>query len=96
MERKVYLLVYTNSVGTRDDIKAWANSCGLVKAWRYDMPNSMYLASEAAAQELSDSLREALPQGRFLITELSRNRQGWLSSETWHLIRTGQLLPATK
>lgn len=96
MERMVYLLVYSNSVGTRDDIKAWVNGCGLVKAWRYDMPNSMYLASEASAQKLSDSLREALPQGRFLITELSENRQGWLTSETWHLFRTGQLPPAKK
>lgn len=52
------------------------------------MPHSFYLISEAGAVDLAKSLGEHLhKKGRFLIVEASENRQGWLPSETWYLLR---------
>ncbi len=86
--RRAYILVYSESTGGHETIRAWANKESKVLHWRYDMPNSLYLISETGANELARSLRAFTgDRGRFLIMEASDNRQGWLPSETWHLLR---------
>jgi hypothetical protein len=92
--RKVYLLIYNDSVGPRELVKLWADSSPLVKTWRYDLPHCFYLVSEASAEELSANLRATLGTGgRFLITEISENRQGWLPADTWYLLRNKTIKP---
>lgn len=87
--RKAYLLVFSDSTGGRPVIRAWAS--GEKKAvlhWRYDMPHSMYLISEKSAADLAASLTRRLGRkGRFLITEITDNRQGLLPKDTWNLLR---------
>lgn len=86
--RKAYILLYSNATGGREAIRAWANSEPMLLHWRYDMPHSMYLISENSASELAKSLGASLKsKGRFLIAEISDNRQGWLPRETWDLLR---------
>ena len=86
--RKSYLLVYSDGTGGRTHIRAWCNAEPTVLHWRYDMPHSFYLVSEASAADLAASLtKHVRKRGRFLITEVSENRQGWLPKETWHLLR---------
>ena len=85
--RKVYLLVYSPSLGNRDQIKACLNSLEEVMTWRYDMPNSFYLITEYEAQDISDAVRKYFNKGRFLVSEISDNRQGWLSKDTWQFIK---------
>ena len=85
--KKAYLLVYSDSLGSRSKVKECLNSIEIIATWRYDMPNCFYLISEFSASELSKSIRKELGRGRFLITEISDNRQGWLPSKTWHLIK---------
>jgi hypothetical protein len=92
--RRAYLLVYSDSTGTRDSIKAWANSDPLVLTWRYDLPHAFYLISESTAQELSSSLRSHTgSQGRFLISEIGDNRNGWLPPDTWYLLKNKKNKP---
>jgi hypothetical protein len=91
MERKAYLLIYSGASITREQVKNWANSETAVITWRYDLPNSFYLISEKSAQELSNSLMNRIGKARFLITEVSANRQGYLPKDTWYLFRNKKL-----
>lgn len=86
--RKAYILLYSEATGGRDTIREWCNREPKILHWRYDMPYSFYLISEADAADLAESLGNHLQKkGRFLIVEASENRQGWLPSETWYLLR---------
>ncbi|MCA0153762.1 hypothetical protein [Winogradskyella vincentii] len=84
--RKAYLLVYSNSLGTREKVKNCLDKSNLVIHWRYDLPNAFYIISEDSANELSDMIRGKLGNGRFIVTEISSNKQGWLPRQTWDLI----------
>jgi len=91
--RKTYLLIYSDAAGTREQVKAWANSTPLVLIWRYDLPNCFYLVSERSARELATSFRENISgTQRFLIAEVTDDREGWLPKETWHLLRNKTLM----
>jgi len=92
--RKAYLLVYSDATGGRDAIKAWMAREPRVLHWRYDMPHSFYLISEAEAADLSASLiQHTQRKGRFLIMEASPNRQGLLPKESWYLLRNKAQMP---
>ena len=82
----VYLLVYSNAFGERQKVKDFFSSSPFVNSWRYDLPNSIYLASEAPASTLGDHIREKFPNARFILTEISGNREGWLPQDTWAFI----------
>lgn len=84
---KVYLLVYSESAGPRETMRAAIVGTGMVKGWRYDMPNSFYLFSAYSAEEIARKLREARPIGRFIITELHPNRFGWLPPDSWKFFK---------
>ncbi len=90
---RVYLLIYNNLLES-SLIKEWANRSELVTTWRTDLPNCFYLVSEASARALSNELRARTgKQGRYLISEVSENRQGFLPPETWYLFKNKQLKP---
>lgn len=92
--RKAYILVYSDATGGRDAIKGWVNGEPRVLHWRYDMPHSFYLISEAEATDLSASLSQFIGRkGRFLIMEASANRQGLLPKESWYLLRNKAQMP---
>ncbi len=86
-EYKAYLLVYTDAL-ERTEVRKIIKSMNTVSKWRYDLPNSFYLISYSSAQEISDEFRDAFggKNYRFLVTEIGKNKQGWLPKETWHLI----------
>jgi hypothetical protein len=92
--RKAYLFLYSDSVGSRDAVKAWANKTTAVLHWRHDLPHSFYIISEESAQDLAKSFQEFNGRkGRFLIVEASDNRQGLLPPETWYLLRRKERKP---
>ena len=84
--RKAYLFVYSNDLGTREIVKNAVDSIESIILWRYDLPNSFYLISTSSAIELSKTIRMKLGDKRFIITEISSNKQGWLPQKSWHLI----------
>ncbi len=84
--KKAYILVHTTEFGTRDQVKALLDIPEITH-WRYDLPNCFYLVSEESAEFLVNALLERNDKkGRFIITELSDNHQGWLPPATWHLL----------
>ena len=64
--RKAYLLVYSNSLGTREKVKNVLDKSSKVIHWRYDLPNSFYIISENTATQISDTLREKLVKENIL------------------------------
>ena len=86
---RAYLLIYSPSVGTRDEVKEFIDACPEVVHWRYDLPNAFYLISEASADELYTAIQRFNgKRGRFLICEAGANKQGWLPEKTWRLLNT--------
>lgn len=86
---KTYLLVYSDSIGDREVVKRILGAMPEVKHWRYDMPHSFYLWSEASAQELVTSFVSHINQAtskRFIISEITSNKQGYLPRDTWKFI----------
>ena len=92
--RKLFLLLYGDVAGTREQVKEAVNSCPYVITWRYDLPHSFYLVSEASAKEIATSLHEKLPKGRFVVVEATEDFWGWGSQDTWYFFRNKKVKPA--
>lgn len=91
---KAYLFVYSDVVGTREEVQAALESMSTVATWRYDMPNSFYIVSSSSSQELSDEFERKLPnKGRYIFAEYNGNAQGRLTEESWYLLNNKTLKP---
>lgn len=85
--RKAYLLVYSNSLGDRDEVRECVDELPEIINWRHDMPNSFYLISEHDADDIAEAIREYFGTGgRFIVSEVTDNKQGWLPSKSWYLL----------
>lgn len=86
--KKLYIFNYTETAGTREQIKAWLDQEERIINWRYDMPGCFYLVSDATSRELSESfIKFNGKEGRHLIAEINDNRQGLLPKQTWEFMR---------
>ena len=85
---KVYLFVYGNSLGNRDEVRKIIDSIPQITNWRYDIPNCFYIHSSSSAVELVDLIKAKLNEEKvsFFITEITGNYEGYLSKETWDFI----------
>ena len=86
---KTYLLVYANSLGDREYVKQVLGAIPIIRNWRYDMPNSFYLWSDTTAQDIVTSIAEKVGDAtskRFLVVEITSNKQGYLTKDTWAFI----------
>ncbi len=93
-KRKAYLLAYSNTLGTREEVKKCVDSIREIIDWRYDLPHTFYLISEASASTLSDLITNRMgKKGIFIIVELESNYSGWLPKESWHLLQKKVRLP---
>lgn len=87
MKQRAYLLIYSDSMGEREEVKGFLDKQAEISHWRFDMPNTFYLVSDRSAQELYEVVqRFNEKRGRFLISEIGSNKQGWLPAKTWHLL----------
>lgn len=91
--RKAYILVYSNNLGTRDQVKECLDNISQVITWRYDMPNSFYIISEDSADEIARAIHDYTGKTKFIVSEITSNKQGWLSKETWYLINNKKHKP---
>ena len=86
---KTYLLVYANSLGDREFVKQVLDSIPSIKNWRCDMPNSFYIWSNSIAPDIVTSIAEKVGNAtskRFLVVEITSNKQGYLPKDTWSFI----------
>lgn len=80
------MLIYSDSLGTREEVKECLNDIPEVWTWRYDMPNSFYVISNYESDQIANAIHKKMGKGRFLVTEITSNKSGWLPPESWHLI----------
>ena len=95
---KLYMLVYSDAAGSREEIKSWADKSPLIRTWRYDLPHCIYLVSDVeTAAELNEDFKGKVgTKGRHLFVEVNDNRQGWLTSDTWYFMRHKTPKPKAK
>lgn len=90
--KKTYILVYSNPVGDRKGVKTIVDNMRTIVTWRYDLPNCFYLVSDSTAEEIAEEFRsKSDEQGRFIVSEIPSNSQGWLPDESWYLIQHHEL-----
>jgi hypothetical protein len=92
---KAFLLAFSDSLGTQEQVKNWLNSIPEVSTWRFDMPHSFYIVSGADAKTIAEKLRVASghEKGRFIVTEIPSNSWGYLTDESWYLIQNLKTKP---
>ena len=84
--RRAYLFIYSG-VGTREEIRDYIDDLPEILNWRYDVPHTFYLISESNADEIAERILQFTDgDGRFLITEIADNSQGWLSRGAWRFL----------
>lgn len=91
--RKAYILVYSDKLGTREEVKHCIDSIKEVYTWRYDMSNSFYIISDYSADQIATAIHDFTGKTRFLVSEITSNKQGWLPDDTWYLINNKKHKP---
>lgn len=87
MTRHAYLFIYNDDAGVREEIRGYIDKLPEILNWRCDMPHAFYLVSECSAREIAEKIRAFTgDDGRFLISEVTGNKQGWLPKRTWRLL----------
>lgn len=88
---KCYLLIFNNLFGSRLEAIEIVKKISIVSSWRCDMPGAIYLKSDSSAQAVCDAIRKVRSLGRFLVCEVSENRQGYLTKETWDFLKNSNV-----
>lgn len=92
--RKVYLFIFNDEVGTREELKGFLNIMSTVITWRYDIPHSFYVISENTAAELYDEFVELNgTKGRFMFVECTENSQGQMLKDSWYFFNNKKQRP---
>jgi len=90
---KAFLLIYSDSLGSREQVIKCLDSLSIVSLWRYDLPNSFYIISNQTAKILAEKIREHFPgTSLFIVTEII-DSWGWLTQESWHIIQNKARMP---
>jgi hypothetical protein len=84
--KRAYLLVYSDQLGSREDVKRCLEGMSEVITWRYDLPHAYYIISIEEANTLAKIIRDRMGKGRFIILEVTSNKGGWLPGESWYLL----------
>ncbi|UBD63953.1 hypothetical protein K6V25_13445 [Bacteroides salyersiae] len=84
---KTYILIYSDLLGSKQEVIDLLNSIPAINNWRTDITNSFFIKSESTADEIADSIIEKKTNVRFFISEISSNMQGWLPKDAWKFIK---------
>jgi len=85
--RRAYIFSYGPDFGTRSTVTDLVDDLESVLNWRYELPNTFLFISELTAHDLASEIRRRHgDKGRFLVSEVRENKQGWLFPEAWKLL----------
>lgn len=87
--RKTYIFVYSNALGSREEVRQIVDSIQEIVNWIYGIPNCFFIQSNRTADELVDLIKGKFPgDGKmFFVSEITDNRQGYLSQDLWKFIK---------
>lgn len=83
----IYMFSYSTSFGTAFEAEEVIKGIPDISSWLRDMSNAIFIRADISAKELSMRIREQHNTGRFIVIEITENRQGWLSKKAWKFIR---------
>lgn len=91
--KKSYILIYNDTLGTREEVKKVVDDAPMIISWRYDIPHAFYLISESSAQEISNYIHGKLGDGRLVVAEIGENYWGRTHKDTWYFIKNKKVRP---
>ena len=83
----VYVLIYTNGMGTQEQVTELLDSISEIEDWRCDIHRCFFIKSSLDVRALGEKINTVFPGKRFLLTRISRERWGWLPRQSWNLFR---------
>lgn len=83
----IYIFAYSRFMGNTDEVRELLEQIDCIEDIRQLLQGTFLLLSEEDATELHARIKRLAPNKRFLISEISENRQGWLPKRTWQFIR---------
>jgi small-conductance mechanosensitive channel len=85
--RKAYIFVFNAELGGLDAVRDMLDKLPEVINWRLELPSTFFLVSELTADQLAIRIRESTKnKGRFIVAEITGNKQGWLYPKSWSII----------
>ena len=90
--KRLYILLYSDDAGTREQMRDAVDACPLIYTWRYELPNSFFIVSESNATLIAMSLRGMRPAGQIIVAEVGPDYWGYSSSATWYLFANKEIL----
>ena len=86
----IYIFAYSRFMGNTDEVRELLEQIDCIEDIRQLLQGTFLLLSEAEASDLHTKIKRLAPNKRFLISEISNNRQGWLPKRTWEFIRQNE------
>lgn len=84
-----YIIVFSDNVGKRDDVKAFIDSRTEFTDWYSCMSNAFFVRSKYTAKQITDIFREfSGAQGRFIVLDVDTDSNGWLPPKAWEFMKT--------
>ncbi len=95
MNKWTYVLAFNEEFMTADEAKYFLNARDDVHEWAHVFDNVYLIVSSTTANTLGERLLEYVkknqnrekPKGRYLLTEPSDDRNGWLPQVGWNLLK---------
>lgn len=84
---KTYIFTYNSTFGETAEVMSMLKNIDSIVDLRQPFPGLFLLKSSDTAQILSKKIIDFKPNNRFLISEISDNRQGWLPRDNWEFIK---------
>ena len=88
MNPKSYIVVFTASYASRQQVQDFLDTIHEVTYWYACLPYCVFFTSTLSAEVLSQRFNAhfGTTKGNYIIMEASSNRQGWLMKNAWHLL----------
>ena len=84
-----YIIVFSNPVGSRNEVKEFIDSRSEFKHWYVCMSNAIFVRSNKTAKQITEIFREFTEDsGRFIVLDVDTDRSGWLPKRAWAFMRT--------
>ena len=86
---KPYLIVFTASFASREQVTNYLNTLPEVRYWYACLPLAVFCVSSLSAHDLAKKMERHFGHSkgrRFLVTEVTPNKQGRLPAKAWELM----------
>jgi hypothetical protein len=87
---KVYLINSSPKFAARSRLQRFLDEHPRVSYWYACLPNAVFAVTDLSAHDLAKALERQFgvgPGHRFLVSEVSGNRQGRLPKDLWDILR---------